>query len=139
MFSDFTVLCIDNEHLFLLCHAAIFIPLSGGKTDHLGHLPPQIHIESHSNVNLCHVFYLKAYLRHTEQFRMKPDGLHMRSLLGGNNRQHKLVCAKSISSWVRKALCVAKAHMSLGSFQAATASAALVAGVSHVSILQAGD
>ena len=27
-----------------------------------GHLPPQIRIESHSNVNLCSVFYLKAYL-----------------------------------------------------------------------------
>ena len=34
----------------------------------------QIHIESHSNVNLCPVFYLKAYLRHTESFRKKPDG-----------------------------------------------------------------
>ena len=71
--SDLTLLCIDNQHLFLQHHAAIFIPLSGGKTDHLGHLPPQIHIEYHSNVNLCSDFYLKAYLRHTEPFRMKPD------------------------------------------------------------------
>ena len=78
--SDLTLLCIDNQHLFLQYHAAIFIPLSGGKTDCLGHLPPQVHIESHTNVNLCPVFYLKAYLRHTEPFRMKPDGLCVTSL-----------------------------------------------------------
>ena len=48
--------------------------------DQLGHLPPQIHIESHSNVNLCPVFYLKAYLRCTEPFRKKPDGSHVTSL-----------------------------------------------------------
>ena len=56
--SDLTILCVDNQHLFLQCHAAIFVPLSAGKTDHLGHLPPQIHIESHSNVNLCPVFFI---------------------------------------------------------------------------------
>ena len=72
--SDLTLLCIDNQHLFLQCNAAIFIPMSGGKTDCPGYLPPQIHIESHSNVNLCPVFYLKAYLRCTELFRMKPGG-----------------------------------------------------------------
>ena len=55
--SDLNLLCIDNQHLFLQHHAAIFIPLSGGKTDCLGHLSPQIHIESHTNVNLCPVFY----------------------------------------------------------------------------------
>ena len=31
--SDLTLLCIDNQHLFLQLHAAIFIPVSGGKTD----------------------------------------------------------------------------------------------------------
>ena len=31
--SDLTLLCIDNQHLFLLLHAAIVIPISGGKTD----------------------------------------------------------------------------------------------------------
>ena len=72
--SDLTLLCIDNQHLFLQCHAVILIPVSGGKTDHPGYLPPQICIKSHSNVNLCPVFYLKAYLRHTEPFRTKPDG-----------------------------------------------------------------
>ena len=57
----------------------------------------------------------------------------------GNNRQHRPVCIKTISSWVRKVLCVAKAHMSLGSLQGAAASATLVAAVSPVSIMQAGD
>ena len=137
--SDLTLLCIDNQHLFLQHNAAIFIPLSGGTTDHLGHLPPQIHIESHSNVNLCPVFYLKAYLRHTESFRMKPDGSRVTSLFLGNSRQHQPVCAKTISSWVRKVLGVAQAHMSLGSLQGVAASAALAAGVSLLTILQAGD
>ena len=45
--------------------------------DQPGHLRPQIHIESHLNVNLCPVFYLKAYLKHTEPFRKKLDGLHV--------------------------------------------------------------
>ena len=84
--SDFTS-CIDNQHLFLQSSAAIFIPMYGGKTDHLGHLPPQICIESHSNFNLCLVFSLKTYLRCTESFRMKPDGSHVTSLFLGNNRQ----------------------------------------------------
>ena len=112
--------------------------MSGGKTDHPGHLL-SFCIESHSNVNLCPVFYLKAYLRCTEPFRKKPDGSHVTSLFLGNNRQHRPVCAKTISSWVRKDLCVAKAHLSLVSFWGAVASSALVAGVSLVSILQAGD
>ena len=76
-------------------------------------------------------FYLKAYLQCTEPFRKKLDGSHIASLFLGNNRQHRAVCAKTISSCVRKVLCIAKAHMSLGS----AASAALVAGVSLVSIL----
>ena len=78
--SDLTLLYVDNQHLFLQHHAEGFIPLSGGKTDHLGHLPPQICIDSHANVNFCPVFYLKAYLRCTEPLRMKPDGLHITSL-----------------------------------------------------------
>ena len=78
--SDLTLLCIDNQHLFLQHHAAVLIPMSGDKTDHLGHLPPQICIESHTNVNLCPVFYLKAYLRCTEPFRTKPNGLCVTSL-----------------------------------------------------------
>ena len=31
--SDFTLSCIVNQHVFLQCHAAIFIPVSGGKSD----------------------------------------------------------------------------------------------------------
>ena len=50
-----------------------------------------------------------------------------------------LVCPKTISSWVRKVLCVAKLHMSPGSLHGAAASAAIVAGVSLVSTLQVGD
>ena len=79
--SDLTLLCVDNQHPFLQHNAAISVPLSGGKTDHLGHLPPQIHIESHSSVNLYPVFYLKAYFRCTESFRMKPDGSQVTSLI----------------------------------------------------------
>ena len=136
--SDLTLLCVENQHLFLQHHAAIFILLSSGKTDHLCHLPPQIHIESHSNVNLCPVFYLKAYLKHTESFSTKLDGSHVTSLFLGNNRQHWPVCAKPIS-WVRKVLSVANTHMSLGSLWGVAAPAALAAGVSLVTTLQAGD
>ena len=70
---------------------------------------------------------------------MKPAGSHVTSLFLGNNRQHQPVCAKTISSWVRKVLCVVKAYMSLGSLWGVAASAALVAGVSLVSILQTVD
>ena len=63
----------------------------------------------------------------------------MTSLFLGNNSQHQPVCAKTISSWVRKVLGVAKAHMSQGSLWGVAASAALAAGVSLVTILQAGD
>ena len=90
-------------------------------------------------VNLCPVFYLKVYLRCTESFRTKPDGSCVTSLFLGNNRQHQPVCAKTISSWVRKVLGVAKAHMSLGSLWGIAASAALAAGVFLVTILQVGD
>ena len=110
--SDLTLLSIDNQHFFLQHHSAVFIPFSGGKTDHPGHLPHQICIDSHTSGDLCPVFYLKAYLRRTEPFSTKPDGLHVTSLFLGNNRQHRPVCAETISSWVRKVICVAKAHVS---------------------------
>ena len=63
----------------------------------------------------------------------------MTSLFLGNNRQHQPVCAKTISSWLWKVLCVAKGHMSLGSLWGVSASAALAAGVSLETILEAGD
>ena len=62
------------------------------------------------------LFCLKAYLECTEPVRKKVDGLHVLSLFFGNNRQHRLVCAKAISSWVRKVLCIAKAHFSVYGF-----------------------
>ena len=49
--SDLTMLHIDNQDLFLQYHSANFVPASSGKMDQIGHLPPQIHIESHSNIN----------------------------------------------------------------------------------------
>ena len=63
----------------------------------------------------------------------------MTSLFWGNNRQHRPFCAKSISSCVRKVLCVAKAHMYQGCLWRAAASIALAVSLSLVSILQAGD
>ena len=39
-----------------------------------GHIPPHIHNESHSNINLCPLFCLKAYLCCTEPFRKKSYG-----------------------------------------------------------------
>ena len=63
--SNFTLLHIDNQHLYLKQNAVFFILAFGGKAGQPGHLPLQIHIESHCNVNLCPVFYLKAYLCHT--------------------------------------------------------------------------
>ena len=86
---------------------------------------------------LC--FYLKAYLRYTESFRSKPDGSCVTSHFLSNNKQHRPVCAKMISSWARKVLFIAKSHMSLGSLWGVAASAAMAAGVSLVTNLQAGD
>ena len=106
--------------------------------DQLGHTHLQLHIESHSNVNLCPVFYLKAYLHHTKLWK-KLEGSRVYSLFLGNNRQHMLVCAKKISSWVRKVLDIAKAHMSPTTFWGVEVSAALVVSVSMVSILQSSN
>ena len=68
-------LYIENQHLSLQHHVAIFIPMSGGKTDHLGHLPHQICIESHPLLIFSLFFYSKAYLIFSEPFRTKPDRL----------------------------------------------------------------
>ena len=56
--SDLTLLCIDNHHLFLQHHAAISIPLSSGKTNCLGHLPPEICIESHIQCQSLLLFFI---------------------------------------------------------------------------------
>ena len=97
------------------------------------------HIEYHSSVNLCPVFYFKVYIPSIESFTKKLDGSWVCSPFWGNNRQHRPVCAKMISFWVRKVLSIPKEYMSLGTLQGAVASAALVSGVSLVSILQAYD
>ena len=60
----------------------------------------------------------------------------MSSLFIVDDKQHMPVCTKTISSWVRKVLGIAKAQKSL---QGAVPSAGLVAGVSLVFIPQIGD
>ena len=130
-----TLLCIDNLHLFLHCHVATFVPASASKMDKLGHLSPQIHIESHSNVNLFHLFYFKVYLWYTKSFRKKSDWFQVSCLfLGHNNRLHIPVCTKMNSSGVRKVLSIVKVHMSLDTLQSTVAHAALVADVWLVTI-----
>ena len=103
--SHLTLVCIDNHHLFLQCNAVIVISTSCVKTDRPGHLLSQIHIESHSNVNLFPVFYLKAYLCYTEPFRKKSDGSHVYSLY------ILYICARKTFSWIRTVLGDAKAHV----------------------------
>ena len=63
----------------------------------------------------------------------------MSFLFLGNNRQYITACAEIISFWVRKVLSIAKANMSLGTLQGTVMSAALMTGVSPVTILWAGD
>ena len=103
------------------------------------HLPPQIHVESHFIVNLCPLFYMKVYLWHTEAFGKMLDGSHVSSLFLGNKRQHMPVGSKTISSWVSKVLGIAKAHLCWGNLQGVVVLAAIVTGVSLVSILEVGD
>ena len=106
---DLTLLCIDNQYLFLQCLTAIYIPASGCKISQFGHIPPYSLIPM---LNLCPVLCNVLNF-----FGNKPDGLHVTSLILGNNRPHRPVCAKTISSLVRKNLCVAKTHMSLGTLK----------------------
>ena len=63
-FSDLTLLCIDNQHLFLQCHAAIFIPMSSGRTVWVFFLF-RFMLSLIPMLNLLPYFYLKAYLRCT--------------------------------------------------------------------------
>ena len=80
-----------------------------------------------------------AYLCCTEPFRKKLNGYGETSLFFGNNRLHIPVCDRMISSWARKVLSMAMACMSLCTLQGVAASAALMAGVSLMSIMPAGD
>ena len=90
---------------------------------------PWISIESHSNVNLCPLLYLKAYPCCSEPFRKKLDGCCVYSVFLGKNRQQKLVCAKAIASWVCKVLGIAREHKSPGTLCWGAVFAALAAGV----------
>ena len=118
-----------HQHCFLQCHAAISIPASGGKIYWPGHLPSKIIIESHSNFNLYPVFYLKVCLCHIKHFRKKSDGSWASSLFLSNNGLHLLVCAKMVSSWVRKIVGIWKAHVSLGTLQGPAVWASFTAGI----------
>ena len=69
--------------------------------DQPGHLLTHMHIVSHSNINLCPVLYLKAYLYLIEPSMKRLGGSHVSSLYFSNKRQHIPVCAKTVSSWVR--------------------------------------
>ena len=85
--TDLTLWYTHNQHLFLQCHATIFVHASSGKTDQMGYLSPHIHIESDSNVSLCPGFCLKDYLWHREPFGKKSDGSLVSSVFLCNNRQ----------------------------------------------------
>ena len=100
-------------------------------------LPPLIYIEFHSNVNLCPVLSLKAYVCHTEPFWKKLDGSRVCFLFLSNNKQNMPICA-TVSSRVTNVLDIER-HASLGTINGAAVLAALVASVSQVSILQIGD
>ena len=45
------------QHLFLQQHTAISVPALGGEMKWQSHLPPQVEIEPHSNVNPCPLIY----------------------------------------------------------------------------------
>ena len=77
----------------------------------LGHSPPQIHIEYHSNINLCPVFYLKAYLWCTDPLRKKSRRSLVSLSFLDNNRQYMPVCTNMIISWVRKVVGIAKVYI----------------------------
>ena len=96
-----------------MCHAANFILHLVAR--HIEWLSSSSNsYQSHFSVNVCHVFYLKAYLWYAKPFIKMSDGSWFSSLFLGNHRQHMQVCDKMIYSCVRKVLCIARTHMSLG-------------------------
>ena len=138
--SDLPLLHIDNQHPFFFSVMLPFsFPCLVARQIAQVIFPLRFILSLIPMLIFALFFYLKAYLRHTESFRMKTDGSHVTSLFFGNNRQHQPVCAETISSWVRKVLCVVKTHMSLVSLWGIAASAALATGVSLMAILQVGD
>ena len=136
--SDLTLLCIDNQDLFFSIMLLFSFPCLVARQivqvifllKFILSLAPMLIFVMLFNWRL-----IWDILNHLGWSQMD----HVWPLFLGNHRQHRPVCAKTISSWVRQVLCVAKAHISPGPLWGAAASAALVAGVSLVSILQAED
>ena len=60
-YSNFYLIQINNQLLFLWQNATILVPASCSKTDQLDYIPSHIHTESNSSVNLQPMFDLKAY------------------------------------------------------------------------------
>ena len=91
--SNLTLLHFDNQYLFVQHYTTIFVPESGYKMDWHASYSTLTPYEYHYNVNICPLFYLKAYLWHIVPFRKKSDGCQMSCLFWGNNRQHIPVCS----------------------------------------------
>ena len=70
---------------------------------------------------------------------MKSDGSWVYMFCLVISRQHMPVHVKTVSSWIRKVLSIAKAYMSLCTLSGAVASAALGGWCLLMSLLQAGD
>ena len=110
--------------------------------DWLGHLQPQIYIKPTLMLifALCFTWRLTyAILNLFRRSQMDLMWVICFFFFFGHNRKHLPVCAKTISSWVRKVLGITKAHMSPSTLHGAVMSAALAADISLVSMLQAGD
>ena len=82
--------------------------------DQTHHLPTLNSYSISLSVNSCLVFYLKVFLYHTEALGRGQIDPSFPLHLFGNNRQHMPVCAKIVSSWLRKVISTAMAQMSLG-------------------------
>ena len=99
--SDLTLLCIDNQHLFLQHHTAIFIPLSVARQIIWVIFPLRL-LMSLTPVLIFFLFFIWRLiwdiLNHLGWSQME----HVWLLILHNNRQHRPVYAKTISSWVRK-------------------------------------
>ena len=112
--SDLTLLCIDNQHFFFSIMLLFSFPCLVARWIIWVIFLLRFVFESHSNVNLCPVFIWSLF----ETYWTILDEawwITCNFSFLGNNRQHRPVCAKTISSWVSKVLCIAKTHMSPGS------------------------
>ena len=107
--SDLTVLCIDNQHLFLQHNVAISIPMSGG-------IFPMRFVLSLIPMLILALFFIWSLiwdiLNHLGQSQMDHMWLLCFWVTIGSI---SLSVLKQFLLWVGKVLCVAKAHMSPGS------------------------